>query len=71
MVMYKEIEETKVMQTIGIYTIIKSVEQAYLENGKTFGKPETWYDVCIDDGDGDIVISFDKLNEARKWAKEN
>ena len=69
--MYKEIEETKVMQTIGAYTIIKSVEQEYLDNGKIYGKPQTWYDICLDDGDGDIVYSCDKLNEARKWAKEN
>lgn len=69
--MYKEIEETTVVQTIGDYTIVKSVEQVYLDNGKKSGEPETWYDICLGNEEGDIVYSCDKLNEARKWAKES
>ena len=68
--MYKEIIETKIMQTIGAYTIVKSVEQHYWDNGKRFGRAHTWYDICIDSGDGDIVASYDKLNNAYNWAKE-
>ena len=59
------------METIGVYTIIKSTEQVYWDDGKRFGSADVWYDVCLDGGNGDIVASFDKLNEARKWAKEN
>ena len=69
--MYKEIKETKIMQTIGTYTIVKSVEQNYWDDGTRAGVIHNHYDVCLDGGDGDIVASFDKLNEARKWAKEN
>ena len=69
--MYKEIEETKVMQTIGAYTIIKSVEQNYWDDGTRAGRMHNHYDVCLDGGNGDIVASFDKLNEARKWAKDD
>lgn len=69
--MYKEIKETKVMQTIGAYTIVKSVEQTYWDNGKRFGSADVWYDIYLDGGDGDIVASFDKLNNARKWARSN
>lgn len=69
--MYKRTEETKVMQTIGQYTIIKSVVQAYWDDGTRAGRMHNWYDVCLDGGNGDIVYSCDKLNEARKWAKEN
>ena len=37
--MYKKIQKTKIIQTIGEYTIIKSVEQTYWDNGERFGKP--------------------------------
>lgn len=67
--MRKEIIETKNMQTIGAYTIVKSVERTYWDNGKRFGSPHTWYDICLDGGNGDIVASYDKLNEARRWAR--
>lgn len=69
--MYKKVEETKTMQTIGEYTIVKSVEQTYWDNGRRFGSADIWYDIYLDEGNGDIAASFDKLNEARKWAKEN
>ena len=69
--MYKEIIESKVMQTIGAYTIAKSIEQTYWDNGKRFGSADVWYDIYLDGGNGDIVASFDKLNEARKWARSN
>ena len=69
--MYKKIQKTKIIQTICEYTIIKSVEQTYWDNGERFGKPHTWYDICLDGRDGDIVTSYKKLNAARKWAKED
>lgn len=69
--MRKEIEETKIIQTIGEYTIVKSVEQMYWDDGGRAGRSHNWYDICLDGGNGDIVASFDKLNAARKWAKEN
>lgn len=69
--MYKKVEETKVMQTIGKYTIVKSVEQNYWDDGTRAGRLHNHYDVCLDNEDGDIVYSCDKLNEARKWARSN
>jgi hypothetical protein len=69
--MYKEVIETKIMQTIGDYTIVKSVEQNYWDDGTRAGRMHNHYDVCLDGGNGDIVASFDKLNEARKWARED
>lgn len=69
--MRKEIVETKIIQTIGAYTIVKSVEQAYWDDGKRAGRAHNWYDVCLDNGDGDIVYSCNKLNEARRWARED
>jgi hypothetical protein len=35
------------------------------------GRRYAMYDVCLGHGEGDIVYSCEKLNEARKWAKEN
>jgi hypothetical protein len=67
--MYKQIEETKIMQTIGAYTIVKSVEQTYWDDGTRAGMVYNWYDICLDGGNGDIVASYEKLNEARRWAR--
>ena len=69
--MYEEKLKTNIMQTVGQYTIIRSIEQTYWNNGQKCGEPDTWYDVCLDGGNGDIVYSCEKLKEARKWAKEN
>lgn len=69
--MYKNVLEHKTMQIIGQYGIVKVTEQYYLNNGKKFGREHIIYDVCLDDGDGDIVASFEELEFAEKWAKEN
>ena len=69
--MYTSVEESKIMQTIGEYTIVKSVEQHYWDDGTRAGRVHNHYDVCLEGGTGDIVCSFDKLNVARRWAKEN
>ena len=69
--MYRKTEKTKVMQTVGVYTIVKSIEQLYWDNGERFGSAEVWYDICLNGGDGDIVASFDRLNEAQKWVRSN
>lgn len=68
-VMYKEIIEHKLIQTIGQYGIVKTKEQYYLDNGSRFGREYVVYDVCLDNGDGDIVASFNMLKLARKYAK--
>lgn len=69
--MYRKTIESEIKQTIGEYTIVKSVEQIYFDNGVKCGNAKTWYDVCLDNGDGDIVFSCDKSNEARKWARRH
>ena len=67
--MYRKVQELKQMQIIGDYTIIKSIEQMYLEDGRRFGRESIWYDIYLDGGEGDMVASFKKLNDARKWAR--
>ena len=67
--MYKETLSIRVKQTIGRYTIVQTKEQYYLEDGRRFGREHVVYDICLDGGDGDIVYSCYRLNEARKWAK--
>lgn len=69
--MYKEILEYKLVQKIGQYGIVKVKEQQYFYDGTKFGKLYILYDVCLEHGYGDIVVSFSELRAARKWAKEN
>ena len=69
--MFRKVLESEIKKTIGEFTIVKSVEQVYFDDCTKCGKATTWYDVCLDCGSGDIVYSCRKLQEARKWAKEN
>ena len=68
--MYKKTIKTENIQTLGNYTIVKSVEQTYWDNGKKFGVAQTWYDICLDGGNGDILESYCRLQDARKRIKE-
>lgn len=68
--MEKRIVNAKLVEIIGEYGIAKVKEETVLYNGKIFGR-KTFYDVCLEQGEGDIVASFKYINEARKWAKEN
>lgn len=68
--MEKKVVDASIVETIGEYGIAKIKEETIWNNGKVFGK-KTFYDVCLDKGEGDIVASFNRLSDARKWAKEN
>lgn len=68
--MENRVVEASTVETIGEYGIVKVKEEAVWDNGKVFGK-KTFYDVCLECGEGDIVASFTKLNDARKWVKDN
>ena len=71
--MENKVVESFIAETIGEYGIIRSKEKWYLEeDGKVFvGRTQVFYDVCLEHGEGDIVASFNRISEARKWAKEN
>lgn len=62
---------SEIVETIGEYTIVKTKERMLDVNGKPYGRIQVWYDICLDNGDGDIVASYDNIKEVRKWAKEN
>ena len=68
--MERKVVDSFVVALVGEYGIVRSVEHIMWSNGKIFNK-QIIYDVCLEHGDGDIVASFDKMIEARKWAKEN
>ena len=68
--MRKKVIDNDIVEIIGVYGIIKYKEKWIWDNGKVFGT-ESGYDVVLDKGEGDIVASFDKIKDARKWAKEN
>lgn len=69
--MEKEKLSFEVVCQIGDYGIIKCKEKQFYNDRSKTCITETWYDVCLDGGNGDIVASFRGLIEARKWAKEN
>lgn len=69
--MGKVILSCDIVAIVGEYGIQKTRERMVDSEGKPFGKVVTWYDVCIEQGNGDMVESFKTLKEARKWAKEN
>ena len=67
--MTKEIISADIVKVIGDYGIVK-VKEKWFVNGKPW-RLSTWYDICIDRGYGDIVMSCKTLQSAVKWAKEN
>ena len=64
--MEKEILSCEIVDIVDEYGIEKTRERVL-----GFGTIHTWYDVCLERGEGDIVASFRTLKEARRWAKEN
>ncbi len=68
--MERKVVDAKIVECIGEYGIAKVKEETIWNNGKVFGK-KILYDVCLEHGKGDIVASFNKMIDARKWAKEN
>ena len=68
--MYKTTLLTEIKQIIGDYGIVKVKEQLHWQNGDKIGGPITWYDVCLDKGNGDIVASYQSIVRAREWARE-
>ena len=68
--MERKVVDSFVVALVGEYGIVRVVEHITWNNGKVFNK-HIIYDVCLEHGEGDIVASFYKIKEARKWAKEN
>lgn len=68
--MERRVVNSELKEVIGEYGIVKVKDQMVWNNGKVFGS-KIIYDVCLEHGKGDIVASFDKIKDARKWAKED
>lgn len=67
----RELISSEIVETIGEYTIVKTKEKMVDVNRKPYGPILTWFDIALDNGDGDIVASYDNIKGARKWVKEN
>lgn len=67
----RELISSEIVETIGEYTIVKTKERIVNANNIPYGGIQTWYDICLDNGDGDIVASYNNIKAAKKWAKEN
>lgn len=68
--MYRKSITSNIVDIIGEYGIVKYKERVYWDNGKPFGT-QSGYDVVLEKGEGDIVMTFNKIKDARKWAKDN
>lgn len=68
--MERKVVDSIVVNVIGEYGIVRVVEHTVWNNGKVFGK-KILYDVCLEQGEGDIVASFDRLVDVYRWIKEN
>lgn len=68
--MERRVVNSELKEVIGEYGIVKVKEQTIWNNGKVFGSTIT-YDVCLEQGEGDIVASFSKFSDAKNWANEN
>lgn len=68
--MERKVVNAELKEIIGEYGIVRVKEQTVWYNGKVFGST-IMYDVCLEQGEGDIVASFSKIKDAKKWAKEN
>ena len=68
--MERKVVDSMLVFTVGEYGIVRSVEHVVWNSGQVFRK-QIVYDVCLERGEGDIVASFNKIIDARKWAKEN
>ena len=68
--MYTKTIDSNIVEVIGEYGIIKYKEKVFWDNGRSFGT-HSGYDVALENGNGDIVMTFDRIKDARKWAKEN
>lgn len=66
----KHILSYQLIEIIGEYHILKSKERILDIKGKPFGRIQTWYDVCLNNENLDIVSSFKTKRDAIKWAKE-
>lgn len=60
---------SKVMCVINGLGIIRCEEKKVDYDGNVYGQNHVWYDVCLDNGEGDIIESFKKLADAKKFAR--
>lgn len=66
---YKTIR-SEIAETVSGLGIVRCEERAKNLNGELHGQTLVWYDVCADNGTGDILESFKRLSDARRYAKE-
>lgn len=59
--MYVKKLNSQIIQNVGEYGIVRSIEQTYLDNGNKIGGKAIWYDICLDKGYGDIIYSCKKI----------
>ena len=60
----------KVIETVNGLGIVRCEEYLVNHNDKLVGHKNVWYDICLDNGEGDIIESFKTSKAARAAAKK-
>ena len=60
---------TSVIETVNGFGIVRCEEYRETYDGKLVGHKQVWYDICEDNGEGDIIDSYKTLKAARNAAK--
>lgn len=57
------------IETVNGFGIVRCEEKEVNSYGELVGHKKVWYDVCDDNGEGDILESYKTLKAARNAAK--
>lgn len=68
--MGKVVIDSKKVKEINSLGIFRCAEKDLNFEGAPYGHTIVWYDVCADNGEGDIIDSFKTLSSAEKFARE-
>lgn len=67
--MARTLKTEKVAEIWGL-GIIRCEEKKVTADGEVYGQKNVWYDVCLDNGNGDIIESFKTKKAAEKFARD-
>lgn len=70
--MMKNIKTLKagLVETVNGFGIVRCEEKEVNMYDELVGHKKVWYDVCLDNGEGDIIESFKTLKAARNAAEK-
>lgn len=61
---------SKFVELVNDLGIFRCEEKKVDCDGNTYGQTMVWYEVCVDDGEGDCIECFKTLRAARRYAEK-